>query len=108
MFFRSARGITGNWNRGYGEGNVPEYRPQSVGWTPIEEMARQNRWSLLGELPRYDDGSPLDLSGGPFAPRQWRPNPPVVQGQAGYWQFWALTVTGQPARSATWRRWSVP
>ncbi|WP_153504418.1 DUF3137 domain-containing protein [Cumulibacter manganitolerans] len=106
MFFGSARGITGNWGRRYGEGNVPEFRPDRAGRLPIEAMAQHNGWELSPEMPRYDDGTPIDLSGGPLAPQQWRPNPPIVHGQAGYWHFWALTVTAR-TRGDAWRPYAV-
>ena len=106
MFFGSARGITGAWGGGHGDGNVPDFHPDRSGRLPIEVMAQQNGWPLQPDLPYYEDGSPIDLSGGPFAPQQWRPNPPVVHGRAGYWSFWALTVTAR-TRGNAWRPYAL-
>ncbi|WP_106850202.1 DUF3137 domain-containing protein [Blastococcus sp. Marseille-P5729] len=106
MFFRSARGITGSWGHNAYGSNVPEYRPQHRGRTPIEQMAAQNGWAVLHQMPAYDDGSPIDLSGGPFAPGHWHPGADVVHGQAGYWHFWALTVTAR-TRGDNWRPYAV-
>lgn len=106
MFFGSARGITGAWGNNREGGNVPEYRPERHGRTPIEQMAAQNGWAVLPKMPSYDDGSHLDLSGGPFAPQQWHPASDVVRGQAGYWPFWALTVTAR-TRGDAWRPYAL-
>lgn len=95
----------GGYGGGHGEANVPEYRPERVYRTPIEEMAKQNGWQL-GPMPSYEDGSAIDLSGGPFAPGYWHPNEPVVHGQAGYWPFWALTVRAM-TRAGEWRHYAV-
>lgn len=109
MFGGSARWLTGG---GWGAGrwgpdgrrrrgryrpdpyrsNVPEYRDEALGGTSLETIARTNGWSLLPVMPAYEDGTALDLSGGPFAPGQYTPAPPIVQGRAGYWTFWASTV----------------
>ncbi len=83
-----------NWGSRYDvdQSNVPHYRQDRHATTSLSEMARSNNWQLLQTMPAYDDGSALDLSGGPFAPGRYTPIPPIVQGQAGYWVFWAATV----------------
>lgn len=106
MFFGNLRGITGAWGGRHGDGNVPEFRPDHQQHTPIGLMAEQNGWQILPQMPAYDDGTSIDLSGGPFAPGSWRPEPPVIAGQAGYWPFWALTVTAR-TRADAWRPYAV-
>lgn len=78
--------------RGAFDSSVPTFGMSTVGRTSLMDMARANSWSVLKRMPAYEDGTPLDLSGGPFAPGHYAAVPPIVQGQAGYWRFWATSV----------------
>lgn len=118
MHFGSARWVTGSFGRRGGrgrygrygqygtDGNVPQFRPDSSPRTSLSHMAEVNGWAQLGGLPTYEDGTALDLSGGPFAPRQWNVVPPVVEGRAGHWAFWASTVTAM-TRGASVRPYAL-
>lgn len=99
-------GRGGGWDDDGFTSNVPQFRSGTPGHTSLAQMAQSNGWSLLQEMPRYEDDTPLDLSGGPFAPNRYTPMPPIVQGQAGYWTFWALSVNAM-SRGAQWRPYAL-
>lgn len=96
----------GGWDQDGVAGNVSEFRAHHTGGTPLAQMAHSNGWSLLQSMPTYEDGTDLDLSGGPFAVGRYHPIPPIVQGQAGYWTFWALSVSAM-TRGAQWRSYAL-
>lgn len=116
MFGGSLRWITGGAGRGRhrrrgwdvtaGGSNVPEFQARTDGRTALTAMASSNGWSLLEAMPRYDDGTAIDLSGGPFAPGRYSPIPPIVHGRAGYWTFWATSVSAM-SRGAQWRPYAL-
>lgn len=85
---------------------MPEFLPDDEARTTLQQMAELNGWSVLAAMPTYDDGTGLDLRGGPFAPGRWSASPPIVQGRAGYWAFWAMTVTAM-TRGSQWRPYAL-
>jgi len=82
--------------RGGAWGEMPQFRGRDdIDPRSIAVMAQSNNWAIYDALPRMADGSAIDISGGPFAPGQWVPYPPIVAGIAGRWSFLAFTVSAE-------------
>lgn len=99
----------GGRRRGMGSygNNMPQFRGRDErDTTSIAAMAEANGWTVADGIPTMSDGSPFELSGGPIAGEQWRPQPPVVSGTAGYWPFLAMTA-GVRTRSGSWNSYAI-
>lgn len=91
---------------GYGN-SMPQFSGREErDMTSIATMAAANGWTVGDGIPTMADGSRIELAGGPIAGEQWRPQPPIVTGTAGYWPFVAMTA-GVRTRSGSWTSYAV-